>query len=80
MTIQLIKGEFEANDAIHLITQMIHIKIKYHEQKINLDMNEEDIKSRERKIRKLQENLFEIKKYIDNGSGKVAIESQVEVG
>ena len=80
MTIQLIKGEFQANDAINLITQMIHIKIKYHEQKINSDMNEEDIKSRESKIRKLQENLFDIKKYIDHVPGGVELPSHIEVG
>ena len=44
MNIQLIKGEFSSNDAIELIAQMIHIKIKYHENKINNLSNEEDLK------------------------------------
>ncbi|MEO6288224.1 MAG: hypothetical protein ABIO93_32810 [Dyadobacter sp.] len=80
MTIQLIKGEFQSSDAFGLIAQMIQVKIKYHEQKISLDMNEEDIKSREKKIKKLQEDLSELKKFIGTTAGKVAVISHINVG
>ena len=42
MEIQLIQGEFNSTDAIELLAQMIHIKIKYHEKKINSQIKEED--------------------------------------
>ena len=54
MHIQLIQGEFSSNDAIELIAQLVHLKIKYHENKINSQINKEDIKTREAKIKQLQ--------------------------
>ena len=78
MNIQLIQGEFSPSDALDIITQMIHIKIKYHENKINRDSDEADIKSRENKIKKLQKELFEVRNYI-NGSktDRMKIESSI---
>jgi len=77
MTIQLIKGEFQVDDAIELITKMVQIKIKYHERKIHSQMNEEDIKSREGKIKNLQRELFEMKEYIKQAGDKIAIISHI---
>ena len=54
MNIQLIEGQFNKKEALELITQMIHIKIKFHENKINNNSNEEDVKYRETKIKNLQ--------------------------
>lgn len=56
---QLIKGKFSKKDAIEIITQMIHVKIKFHENKIHSHSSEEDIKMRERRIRQLQKDLYE---------------------
>lgn len=68
MNIQLIQGEFSSIEAFELLTQMIHIKIKYHENKIAKNSNEEDIKYRESKIKRLQKELFELKNnYLKNG-------------
>ena len=61
MNIKLIQGEFSGNDGIELIAQMIQVKIKYHENKINNHSNEEDIKSFEVKIKQLQKELFELR-------------------
>ncbi|MEO6282414.1 MAG: hypothetical protein ABIO93_03440 [Dyadobacter sp.] len=80
MTIQLVKGEFPASDAMELISQLVQVKIKYHEQKISSDMNEEDIKSREKKIKKLQDDLSEMKKYVQSIPGNVAMISHMNVG
>ena len=79
MNIQLIKGQFDPDDAIGIITQMIHVKIKYHENKINRDSSEEDIKFRENKIKRLQKDLFDIKRAIDSNGTQVAIESTIEI-
>ena len=79
MNIQLIKGQFDPEDAIGIIIQMIHVKIKYHENKINRDSSEEDIKFRENKIKRLQKDLFDIKRAIDSNGIQVAIESTIEI-
>lgn len=61
MNIQLISGAFSTDDALGLITQMIHIKIKYHEERIDQKSSEEDMKYRESKIKQLQKELFELR-------------------
>jgi hypothetical protein len=61
MDIQLIQGEFSTEDTLYLVTQMIHTKIKYHENKIMRDSSEEDIKYRESKIKRLQKDLYDLR-------------------
>jgi hypothetical protein len=79
MNIQLIQGEFESKDALELIVQMVHIKIKYHENKIQSDSNEEDIKTRERKIIRLQQELFEVRKALQSNTNSVKLESIINI-
>jgi hypothetical protein len=79
MNIKLIEGQFNKKEALDLITQMIHIKIKFHENKINNNSNEEDVKYRETKIKNLQKELFELKYYLDNNGNSVQLEAQVVV-
>ena len=79
MNIQLIQGEFSPSDALDIITQMIHIKIKYHENKINRDSDEADIKSRENKIKNLQKELFEVRNFISSKNERVKIESIIKL-
>jgi hypothetical protein len=77
MNIQLIEGQFNKKEALELITQMIHIKIKFHENKISNNSNEEDVKYRETKIKNLQKELFELKYYLDNNGNSVQLEAHV---
>lgn len=77
MNIQLIEGQFNTKEALNLITQMIHVKIKYHENKINNNSSEEDVKYRETKIKNLQKELFELKHYLDNSGKSVQLEANV---
>jgi hypothetical protein len=77
MNIQLIEGQFNKKEALELITQMIHIKIKFHENKINNNSNEEDVKYRETKIKNLQMELFELKYFLDNNGNSVQLEAHV---
>lgn len=79
MHIQLIQGEFSAKDALDLITQIIHIKIKYHENKISTTGSEEDIKYRESKIKKLQKELFELRNLIDSKASGVQLNAIINI-
>ncbi len=79
MHIQLLQGEFKSNDAIELITQMINVKIKFHENKISKSELEEDIKAREVKIKRLQKNLFELRNNIGNSSEGVKLNSIIQI-
>lgn len=78
MNIKLIQGEFSGNDAIELIGQMIQVKIKYHENKINNRSNEEDIKSFEVKIKQLQKELFELRQNY-NSNKNLKIEAIIKI-
>lgn len=79
MQFKFIQGEFNANDAIELITQLIEAKIKYHEHKIYKDSNEEDIKNRESKIKYLQNELITIRKDILSLNKSIKLESTINI-
>ncbi len=79
MNIQLIQGEFSAQDGLDLITQMVQIKIKYHEQKIDISQSEEDQKFRESKIIKLQKELFELRNSLNNSNEKITINAKINI-
>ena len=79
MTIQLIKGQFNAKEAIELITQMIHVKIKFQEAQIDDTSIEEDIKMRENRIKQLQKDLYNARNFIKQQEGKIAIDSEIKL-
>ena len=60
MTIKLIEGTFNSQEAVDLITALIQTKIKFHENRISIE-NEEDIKMREKKIKRLQNSLHDFR-------------------
>lgn len=64
MEVQLLKGRFSAQDAEELLTQLVHVKIRYHEARIAQEDNEEDIKMREKRIIELQQSLYEARQRI----------------
>lgn len=78
-SIQLIQGTFNSEDAVNIITQMIHIKIRYHENKINNSSHEEDIKYRESKIKSLQKDLFELRKEMSLKSDDVVMSAIINI-
>ena len=80
MKLQLIKGEFNNTDSIDLLKKIITAKIEFHEDKIHSGMNEEDIKLRENKIKKLQTDLQDAQKFVSQQGDRVAILSHIELG
>jgi len=76
---QLISGHFSSQDALQLITEMMHVKIRFHENKINHLLNEEDIKMREKRIQALQKDLYDIRKEIEKSNGKVELQSELNI-
>jgi hypothetical protein len=79
MKIQLIQGHFNANDAINILTKMIDVKIKFQEEKINGTDNEEDLKMRESRIKQLQRDLYESRKFIEKQKGKINMLSEINL-
>ena len=79
MNIQLIKGSFHVNDSIELMSKLVQVKIKFHEQQVNKSHNEEDIKMRESRIKQLQNDLAEARKYLLNHSDKVNMDCVLSI-
>lgn len=79
MNIQLLQGNFANYEALELISQMVNIKIKYHENKISTQCSEEDIKTRESKIKQLQNEHFELRKIINLQTNGVKLETTIKI-
>jgi hypothetical protein len=79
MNIQLIQGVFSSKDALELISQMMDKKIRFHESKISKSDSLEDIKYRESKIKKLQNEMDQLKKHIKSDQEHFQIESTITI-
>lgn len=77
MNIQLINGQFSSKEAIDILTQMLHVKVKFHESKINESSSEEEVKMREKRIKELQKDLYEVRQYIESKGGSVDMQSTI---
>jgi len=73
MTVQLVTGEFSKIETLNMITQIFEMRIKFHEDKIMSSHNEEDIKMREKKIKFLQGELAQERKYLVSKEEPVAV-------
>jgi len=79
MIVPLIEGTFEKGDAIELINQLFATKIKFHENKISTSLNEEDIKMRETKIKRLQQGMADARKEIAAHGQKINLHSEINL-
>ena len=79
MELQLIDGAFSPTEIMDILTQLFHVKIKFHEDKVKNSNNEEDIKMRERKIKLLQKNLDEVRDFIKRQDKDFHVESVINI-
>jgi Spy/CpxP family protein refolding chaperone len=79
MKIQLIEGSFDKQDALNLLSKIIKVKIDFHESKIDADSNAEDVRMREQKIKKLQNNLMDLRNQINDCSNGIVINASIEI-
>ena len=77
MKLQLVHGQFSSREAIDLLTQLVQVKIKFQESKINDSHQEEDIKMRENRIKQLQRQLQESRNYIEEQGENISIECEL---
>lgn len=80
MHIPIIQGDFSTDDAVDLISQMIQLKIKFHENKIAKHGSEEDIKYRESKIKRLQKELYDLRNHMKGRNGKINVDAIIHIG
>jgi hypothetical protein len=79
MHLQLINGRFDKTEALDLLTQLISVKLNFHQQKIAGSPSEEDIKQRERRIKQLQNELVEARRQIESTPEPIDIQAIIEL-
>jgi hypothetical protein len=80
MKITLLKGSFAAKDLENIITEIIKVKIKYHEEKIKNCDEEETIKMRETRIIKLQNELKNLRSFLGTDSNAIInADAEIEI-
>lgn len=78
MNLQLINGQFNPQDALDILTQLTHVKVNYHERQIKAADTEEDIKSRETRIKALQRSLQQARQTIaESGQRGVSLQADI---
>lgn len=80
MNIDLIKGSYSPNETLDLVTELVHVKIKYLENKIETSLSEEDIKMRENRIKEIQRDFYELKQSIVNEERAIRLKSTISLG
>jgi hypothetical protein len=80
MQVNLIDGVFNSREAMEILTKLIHVKIKYHEDKIAQNASEEDAKMRESRIKSLQKDLYELRRFVEsNAASGVLLHADVKL-
>jgi uncharacterized protein (DUF342 family) len=79
MNITLIDGHFTGKEALDLLTQIIHVKIRFHESKIARLDNEEDIKMREKRVKQLQKDLYEVRKLMEESRKNYSLHAELQI-
>jgi hypothetical protein len=79
MNMQLIQGQFTAREAQDLLTAMTEVKIRFHEKRITGESSEEEIKMRENRIKRLQNDLAAMCKGMNDSDNLVNIRSEFSV-
>jgi hypothetical protein len=79
MNLPLIKGRFSKAEAIDLLSQMMLVKIRYYENKIDKDLSEEDIKMRENLIKQIQKDYFRARAAILSGKNNCELDGEIKI-
>lgn len=80
MNFKIIDGVFSRQEAIDILTDMVRLKIRFHERRIENSSHIEDISHREARIRELQSELQEARERILAGDMNVSMGGSVSIG
>lgn len=77
MKISLLKGSFSPKEIEKIVTELIQVKIKFHEEKIQSSDEEETMKMRENRIIKLQNDLKDVRDFIANSDSFINVDAEI---
>lgn len=78
-SLSLLKGVFSRQDALDLITQLVEVKIRFHEKKMKDLVEVEDLKMREKRIQSLQSELHALRTVLGQAGPDVELTSTVHL-
>ncbi len=79
MQLTLIDGSFSAAEAKELLTRLVQVKLRFHEERIATGSTEEDVSMREKRISRLQHELSVLRTQLDPDAGAVELQAVVEI-
>ncbi len=79
MNIPLIKGSFSKSEAVDLLSQIMLVKIRFYENKIDKDLSEEDIKMRENLIKQIQQDYMKARQAILSGKKNCVLDAEINI-
>lgn len=79
MKIALLQGSFSPKEIEKIITELIQVKIKFHEEKIQSSEQEETIKMREKRIIKLQNDIKEVRTLLKNKNSLINVNAEIVI-
>lgn len=81
--LHLVNGHFKTAEAVQLLNELTHTKIRHHMRRIEQHAgSEEDIKSSEKRIRMIETNLRDILQYLNSttaNDGWVDLEGTITI-
>ena len=79
MKIQLLQGNFSNSESLEILIKLIQVKIQFHEQKITKASSEEEIKMREGRIKRLQDELAEARNVIETSNTNINLNCEINI-
>ena len=77
--ISLVEGDFNANDALEILTAYIHVEISLYKRKIESEMDQVLISHYAESIHRLQKALFEACEFIERKNGNIHLKSKLDL-
>ena len=77
MKITLLKGSFTPKELEEVITGLIMVKIKFHEDKIQNSDDAETMKMRENRIIRLQNDFNKVRSFLNSTDALINVDAEI---
>ncbi len=77
LQLSLLEGVFSRQEALDLLSQLVEVKIRFHEGQMKNLTEVEDLKMREKRIQALQSELNSLREELVQSGQHVALSSKV---
>ena len=79
MFVQLIQDQLNTKESIDVVTEIIHMNIRFHEKKIAESDDIKVIKAHQEQVKHLQKYLFEVRKFVESKATNIDFSATFEL-